>query len=139
MSWCPPERGPGEARRFVTLEAAVQVRRFEGWLEWESTQFRVDSDAPVEIGIDGEALVMDPPLVFSSRPGALVVWLPRSAPAVSPAAAAIHLASRSTIAALVATVAGRDHKSAVGLPAAGKRNVRPDFGPAVGAANADSG
>jgi diacylglycerol kinase family enzyme len=112
--------GPGEAWRFVTLEAAGQVRRFEGWLEWESPQFQVDSGAPVEIGIDGEALVMDPPLVFSSRPGALVVRLPRSAPGVSPAAAAIHLASVSTIAALAATVAGKDHRSAAGLPAAGE-------------------
>lgn len=100
--------GPGEARRFVALEAAGQVRRFEGWLEWESTQFQVDSGGPVAIGIDGESLVMDPPLVFSSRPGALVVRLPRSAPGVSPAAAAIHLASRSTIALLAATAARRD-------------------------------
>jgi diacylglycerol kinase family enzyme len=108
--------GPGEARRFVALEAAGQVRRFEGWLEWESAQFRVDSGGPVEIGIDGEALLMDPPLVFSSRPGALVIRLPRSAPAVSPAAAAVHLASRSTIAALAATVAGRDHQPAASKP-----------------------
>lgn len=115
--------GSSEARRFVALEAAGQVRRFEGWLEWESTQFRVDSGGPIEIGIDGEALVMDPPLVFSSRPGALVVRLPRSAPAVSPAAAAVHLASRSTIAALAATVAGRNHPPAAAFQPSGKMEL----------------
>jgi hypothetical protein len=50
---------------------------------------------------------MDPPLVFSSRPGGLVLRLPGSAPATSPAAAAVHLMSRSTVAGLAAIVAGR--------------------------------
>lgn len=99
--------GPSAARRFVALEAAGQVRRFEGWLEWETPRFRVDSGGPVEIGIDGEALTMTPPLDFFSRPGALRVRLPRQAPATSPAAAAIHILSRSTIAQLAEIAAGR--------------------------------
>src|SRR6266700_2105668 len=65
-----------DARRFVTLEAAGQVRRFPGWQEWSAPRFEVGSGAPVEIGIDGEALLMDPPLVFESLPGALQVRLP---------------------------------------------------------------
>ena len=116
--------GPGDVQRFVALEAAGQVRRFEGWLEWESSRFQVDSGAPVEIGIDGEALTMDPPLVFSSRPGALVVRLPRSAPGAAPAAAALHLVSRSTIAGLAAIVVRRDHQPAAGPP--GRASDVPD-------------
>ena len=100
--------GPSQARQFVALESLGQVRRFEGWLEWNSPRFEVGSGSPVEIGIDGEALRMDPPLVFSSRPGALRVRIPRHARAVSPAAAAVHIMSRSTVAALAVIAAGRD-------------------------------
>jgi diacylglycerol kinase family enzyme len=99
--------GPAQAHRFVALEAAGQVRRFEGWLEWDAPQFRVGSGGPVEIGIDGEALRMDPPLVFSSRPGALRVRLPRHA-SLSPAAAAVNVMSRSTVAELAAIAVGRE-------------------------------
>jgi diacylglycerol kinase family enzyme len=98
--------GPAQAHRFVALEAAGQVRRFEGWLEWNTEQFCVGSGGPVEIGIDGEALTMNPPLVFTSRPGALRVRLPRTA-ALSPAATAVHIASRSTVAELATIAVGR--------------------------------
>ena len=98
--------GPAQAQQFVALEAAGQVRRFVGWLEWAAPQFRVGSSGPVEIGVDGEALTMEPPLVFSSRPGALRVRVPRHA-SLSPAAAAINLASRSTAAELAAIAVGR--------------------------------
>jgi diacylglycerol kinase family enzyme len=99
--------GPAEARRFVALEAVGQVRRFPGWLEWETGRFEVESDCPVEIGIDGESLTMAPPLVFSSRPGALAVRVPRTAPGASPASTAVHITSRSTIGALLAVAVGR--------------------------------
>jgi diacylglycerol kinase family enzyme len=97
--------GAAQAHRFVALEAAGHVRRFEGWLEWDAARFQVGSGGPVEIGIDGEALTMDPPLVFTSRPGALRVRLPRHA-ALSPAATAVHLASRSTLAELAMIATG---------------------------------
>jgi diacylglycerol kinase family enzyme len=98
--------GPVAAQRFVALQAAGQIRRFEGWLEWTAARFQVGSGGPVEIGIDGEALTMEPPLVFSSRPGALRVRVPRHA-SLSPAAAAVNLASRSTAAELAAIAMGR--------------------------------
>lgn len=100
--------GPTAARRFVALEAAGQIRRFEGWLEWQADFFELSSSRAVEIALDGESLMMDPPLVFRSRPGALRVRLPRKA-AESPAARALHLASRVTIAELTAIAAGHDH------------------------------
>jgi diacylglycerol kinase family enzyme len=102
--------GPTEARRFVTLEAVGQVRKFPGWLEWETPRFEVSSDSPVEIGIDGETMVMTPPLVFSVRPGALRVRIPRTAPGLSPASAALHLTSLSTVGDLFAIAAGHSSR-----------------------------
>jgi diacylglycerol kinase family enzyme len=96
-----------DATRFVALEAAGQVRRFPGWLEWATPRFQVDSGGPIEIGVDGEALRMEPPLVFETMPGALRVRVPRRTIGLSPAARAVHLVSRSTIAQLGQVVAGR--------------------------------
>jgi diacylglycerol kinase family enzyme len=99
--------GPVQAQQFVTLESMGQVRRFPGWQEWEAPRFEIRSSGPIEIAIDGEALTMEAPLVFTCRPGALRVRIPRQALARSPAAMAIHLASRSTIAELAVVAAGR--------------------------------
>jgi diacylglycerol kinase family enzyme len=98
--------GPAQAHQFVALEAAGQIRRFEGWLEWNPARFEVGSGGPVQVGIDGEALVMDPPLVFTSLPGALRVRVPRHA-SLSPAATAVHLVSRSTVGELATIAVGR--------------------------------
>ena len=95
-----------DASRFVALEAAGQIRRFPGWLEWTTPRFQVDSGGPVDIGVDGEAMKMDPPLVFETRPGALRVRLPRRTVGLSPAARAVHVLSRSTIAELGEVLAG---------------------------------
>jgi diacylglycerol kinase family enzyme len=97
--------GPGEAVMFTGLEAAGRIRSFPGWLEWATPAFRVDSSEPVEIGIDGEAMRLDPPLIFESLPGALRVRIPRRAPGMAPAAAAVPLTT-STIGELVRTAAG---------------------------------
>jgi diacylglycerol kinase family enzyme len=99
--------GARDASRFVALEAAGQIRRFPGWLQWATPRFQVDSGGPVEIGVDGEALRMDPPLLFEIKPGALRVRLPRHAIGLSPAAQAVHVLSRSTITQLGQVVAGR--------------------------------
>ena len=74
-----------EAREFAVLNAAGQVRRFPGWAEWSAPRFEVGSGAPLQIGVDGEALTMNPPIVFTSWPGALRVRLPRHALQLSPA------------------------------------------------------
>jgi diacylglycerol kinase family enzyme len=97
-----------DAARFVALEATGQIRRFPGWLEWAAPRFQVDSGGPVEIGVDGEALRMDPPLVFETVPGVLRVRLPRRALGLSPARRAVHLLSGSTITQLGLVVAGRN-------------------------------
>jgi diacylglycerol kinase family enzyme len=95
------------ASRFMALEAAGQVRRFPGWREWSTQRFEVGSGAPVEIGIDGEALLLDPPLVFESMPGALRVRLPRRAVRPSRKSRTVRLLSGSTISELAEVAAGR--------------------------------
>jgi diacylglycerol kinase family enzyme len=105
------------ARRFAALQAAGQLRRFPGWMEWNAQRFEVGSGGPVEIGIDGEALLMEPPLVFESLPGVLRVRLPRTGVRPSPAARAVRVVSGSTIAELGRITIGHqpDHS---GEPAA---------------------
>ena len=97
------------ASRFAALEATGQLRRFPGWLEWSAPRFEVSAGGPVEVGVDGEALMMDSPVVFESRPGALRVRLPRRKVGASPAARAVNLLSASTVAELwqVAAAPGR--------------------------------
>lgn len=75
-----------EARHFLALQAAGQVSRFEGWQEWSAPRFEVGSTGPVQVGVDGEALTMQAPVVFETLPAALTVLLPPHAPGRSPAA-----------------------------------------------------
>jgi diacylglycerol kinase family enzyme len=48
----------------------------DAWLEWEAPEFEVRSGGPIPAGVDGEALVFDPPLRLRSLPGPLRVRLP---------------------------------------------------------------
>jgi diacylglycerol kinase family enzyme len=95
-----------EARRFLALHAAGLGRRFGGWMEWTAPRFEVGSSATVEIGVDGEALTMCPPVVFASQPGALAVRLPRHAIRLSPAARAMRVFSVSAVTGLARVAAG---------------------------------
>jgi diacylglycerol kinase family enzyme len=95
-----------DAGAIVALQIAGQPQRYKGYLDWAAPQFRVDSAAPVEIGLDGEALKLDPPLLFEALPGALRVRLPRHATGRSPAATAVDILSRATIMQLVRVTAG---------------------------------
>jgi diacylglycerol kinase family enzyme len=99
-------RNSNELGRFVQLYAAGRGHRFPGWLEWTDSRFEVRSGAPVEVGIDGEAAVLEPPITFQSAPGALRVRLPHHAMGYSPAASTAR-PSRPTLAALLRTAAGR--------------------------------
>jgi diacylglycerol kinase family enzyme len=56
------------------------------WREWGAAEFEVDADHPVPAGIDGEAVVLDPPLRFRIEPRALRVRIPRTHPGASPSA-----------------------------------------------------
>ncbi|MCW0214671.1 MAG: diacylglycerol kinase family protein, partial [Pseudonocardia sp.] len=73
----------------LAAESSGHLDRFSGYRSWTTPEFRVDSpDELVDVGVDGEALRLPPPLVFRSLPGALRVRVPRGAPGVAPAAAA---------------------------------------------------
>ena len=96
-----------EAARLAALEVAGRAQNFARWNEWTATEFEVGSAGPVEIGVDGEALTLRPPLHFAIRPGALTVRLPRTAPRRSPAARFVRVMAKSTLTALWQTVLGR--------------------------------
>lgn len=57
------------------------------WREWSAPQFEVLADAPIAAGVDGEALVLEPPLRFRILPGVLRVRIARAHPGSSPSAA----------------------------------------------------
>jgi diacylglycerol kinase family enzyme len=99
-------RSSGEIARFVQLQATGRARRFSGWAEWTDTSFELRSGRPVEVGIDGEAILLDPPIRFRVAPRALRVRIPPHAPGYSPAAAA-PTPGWSTVTALLQTAAGR--------------------------------
>src|SRR6185437_2131903 len=83
-----------EVAKLVALELVGQAGRFPGLLSWSTEGFEVRSGGPVAVGLDGEAIVLDPPLRFTSLPGALQVRLPESA-GLAPAARAVPLTSAS--------------------------------------------
>ena len=57
------------------------------WREWSAPAFEVEADRPVPAGIDGEAVRLEPPLRFRTRPRALRVRIAQAHPGASPSAA----------------------------------------------------
>jgi diacylglycerol kinase family enzyme len=98
-------QGAVDVSKLVALEMVGQVSRFPGLTSWSAPSFEVRSTAPVEVGLDGEALVLEPPLRFSSLPGALRVRLPRDVH-LAPAARAVTL-TRNNLGALLRVAVGR--------------------------------
>ena len=82
-------RGDKEAVAFLAALATGHPDRFEGLRWWSTPTFEVSSGSPIDVGLDGETLEMDPPLVFSVRAQALNVRLPTGAIGYSPAARAM--------------------------------------------------
>jgi diacylglycerol kinase family enzyme len=78
-------RGDRAARSLIAEAAAGHPERFEDYASWVAPTFEVDALAPVAAGVDGESVTFDPPLVFTTRPAALRVRLPRHAIGASPA------------------------------------------------------
>jgi hypothetical protein len=94
----------------VSAEATGRIRHFRGYHAWTAAEFVVESSEPViDVGVDGEALRMPPPLHFRSLPGALRVRTPRSAPGL-PGAAGPHGVGRA-VPALLQVLAGRPASS----------------------------
>lgn len=98
-------RDSKELARFIHTFASGKGNRYPGWQEWTDSTFEVHSAGPIEVGIDGEAMMLDPPIRFRSVPAALRVRLPRHAPGYSPAASTPR-PGRSGIMALWRTALG---------------------------------
>ena len=56
------------------------------WRQWSAPDFEIDASSPVPAGIDGEALMLDPPLRFRIRPAVLRVRIAPQHPGASPSA-----------------------------------------------------
>ncbi len=76
------------ATRAIAALTTATPALYEGYLSWATPVFEVTSASPIAVGLDGESLEMDPPLVFRSRPGVLRLRLPPQAIGYSPAARA---------------------------------------------------
>ncbi|MET0711234.1 MAG: diacylglycerol kinase family protein, partial [Jiangellaceae bacterium] len=53
---------------FLAALASGHPERFGGLTSWATPTFEVTSGGPIDIGLDGETMAMDPPLRFSVRP-----------------------------------------------------------------------
>ncbi len=76
------------ATRAIAAMTTATPALYEGYKTWSAPTFEVASDSPIAVGLDGESLEMEPPLVFRSRPGVLRLRLPLGAIGYSPAARA---------------------------------------------------
>ncbi|MCE0761514.1 diacylglycerol kinase [Pseudonocardia kujensis] len=78
-----------DVTEMLAAQATGRLRSFHGYRQWSAPEFEVDSDKPlVEVGVDGEALRLPPPLRFRVLPGALRVRVPVGSPGAAPAAVA---------------------------------------------------
>jgi hypothetical protein len=70
-------RGASAVAKLVTLGTIGQHRRLGGVLQWSSLEFEVRASEPVAVGLDGEALVLTPPLLSGLSPAGVAVTLTR--------------------------------------------------------------
>jgi diacylglycerol kinase family enzyme len=82
--------GGGTRPRLDTGKLGIAVVDMEGhhhFRTWAAEAFTVDARGPVWVGIDGEAVQLEPPLRFRMRPGALHVLIAPHHDGASPTAA----------------------------------------------------
>ncbi len=91
------------------------------WQQWSAPSFEVTASQPVPAGVDGEALVLDPPIRLVSRPRALRVRIAPQHPGASPSAG-LPEGALDTLRRLFAVAAGRDRRAAAAVPAGRWRN-----------------
>ena len=80
------DKAHGGAGTFLATLATGHPERFTGFTSWVTPTFEVTSDTPIDIGLDGESMVMEPPLRLTIRPTPVRVRLPTHALGYSPAA-----------------------------------------------------
>jgi diacylglycerol kinase family enzyme len=84
------------------------TQRHLGLRQWSQATFEVSSEKPVPAGIDGEAVVLDPPVRFRTRPAALRVRIASAHPGASPSAM-LPDSPWQAIRSLAGFVSGRAH------------------------------
>src|SRR5262249_27608644 len=97
----------GDAQKVAALDVAGQLRRFAGFHEWTATELVVGLGEPIGFGVAGEPLVLEPPLRFAIRPGAVTVRLPTLALARLRAVHTPRLNSSAIVVALWEVARGR--------------------------------
>ena len=117
--------GSGMRPRMDAGELGVSVLQAPGagrpWQQWSTHAFEVTASQPVPVGVDGEALVLDPPLRLVSRPQALRVRIAPQHPGASPSAG-LPEGALDTLRQLFAVAAGRDRRATAAVPAGRWRN-----------------
>jgi len=78
-------RNGAELAQLVSLSTAGRGSAYSGWHEWTTAALEVRSCRPVDTGIDGEAVTLDPPVRLEVQPGALRVRIAPHHPGRSPA------------------------------------------------------
>jgi diacylglycerol kinase family enzyme len=106
-------RGDRSAEAFMAALAMNRPERFPGFLAWDATTLRVESGSEIDVGLDGEALRMQPPLCFRVRPGALRVRRPTRASGRVPTPR--ELGMRATARVLWRTALGRPAREPLAL------------------------
>jgi diacylglycerol kinase family enzyme len=100
-------RNAADVAELAAAQTAGTVMRFRGWREWKCDAFEVQSQQPIEAGVDGEALKFESPLKFEIVRSALRVRVARHHPGYSPAALAESV-RHGGIKRLVGVTLGRD-------------------------------
>jgi hypothetical protein len=114
------------------------------WRELRLPALQIDADQPVPCGIDGEAVSLEPPLRFRSRPAALRVRIAPQHPGVSPSAA-LPRGAWASLAALFAiavrgdTVSTHDNGGYVNPDRKTGPSAPPSRSPSGGERRADHG
>ena len=81
-----PRMDAGELGIVVGAAPGASGGTHRRWRQWSAPVFAVESTAPVPAGVDGEALMLEPPLRFAVHAGALRVRIAPQHPGASPAA-----------------------------------------------------
>jgi len=94
-----------DATRFLRALAMGHPDHYAGFQTWQAQTFVVSSGGLVSVGLDGEAIDLEPPLRFTVRAGVLRVRLAKDAIGQSPAARST--SGRQLLSALWRVAAGR--------------------------------
>jgi diacylglycerol kinase family enzyme len=105
--------GGRAAESFVAAVAVNHPERFPGFVAWEPTTFQIDSGSEIDVGLDGEALRMQPPLRFTVRPAVLRIRRPTWATSHAPTLRELSL--RSTLGVLWRAALGRPAREPLAL------------------------